>query len=55
MEEWEIWEEEEQVAKSKKEAKKLVPEKFHKMDKSIQEETVREDAYEKIVGSYDRC
>ena len=30
VEEWEIWEEEEQVAKSKKEAKKLVPEKFHK-------------------------
>ena len=29
-EEWEIWEEEEQAAKSKKEAKKLVLEKFHK-------------------------
>ena len=29
-EEWEIWEEEEQAAKSKEEAKKLVPEKFHK-------------------------
>jgi len=29
-EEWEIWEEEEEVAKSKAEAKRLVPEKFHK-------------------------
>jgi len=28
-EEWEIWDEEEEVAKSKAEAKKLVPEKFH--------------------------
>ena len=28
-EEWEIWEEEEEVAKSEAEAKKLVPEKFH--------------------------
>jgi len=30
VEEWEIWEEKEQAAKSKEEAKKLVPEKFHK-------------------------
>jgi len=29
MEEWEIWDEEEEVAKSEAEAKKLVPEKFH--------------------------
>ena len=29
MEEWEIWEEEEEAAKSEEEAKKLVPEKFH--------------------------
>jgi len=29
-EEWEIWEEEEEAAKSEVEAKKLVPEKFHK-------------------------
>ena len=29
-EEWEIWDEEEEVAKSEEEAKKLVPEKFHK-------------------------
>jgi len=29
-EEWEIWEEEEKAAKSEAEAKKLVPEKFHK-------------------------
>ena len=28
-EEWEIWDEEEEVAKSEVEAKKLVPEKFH--------------------------
>jgi len=29
VEEWEIWEEEEEAAKSEAEAKKLVPEKFH--------------------------
>ena len=29
-EEWEIWDEEEEAAKSKKEAKKLVLERFHK-------------------------
>ena len=29
-EEWEIWDEEEKVAKSEVETKKLVPEKFHK-------------------------
>ena len=29
-EEWEIWDEEEEVAKSEVEARKLVPEKFHK-------------------------
>ena len=29
-EEWEIWDEEEEAAKSEAEAKKLVPEKFHK-------------------------
>jgi len=29
-EEWEIWDKEEEVAKSKAEVKKLVPEKFHK-------------------------
>ena len=29
-EEWEIWDEEEEVAKSEEEAKKLVPKKFHK-------------------------
>jgi len=30
VEEWEIWDEEEEAAKSEAEAKKLVPEKFHK-------------------------
>jgi len=30
VEEWEIWDEEEEAAKSEMEAKKLVPEKFHK-------------------------
>jgi len=30
MEEWEIWDEEEEAAKSEAEAKKMVPEKFHK-------------------------
>jgi len=29
-EEWEIWDEEEEVARSEAEAKKLVPEKFHR-------------------------
>jgi len=29
-EEWEIWDEEEEAAKSEVEAKKLVPEKFHR-------------------------
>jgi len=29
-EEWEIWDEEEETAKSEEEAKKLVPERFHK-------------------------
>ena len=29
-EEWEIWDEEEEVAKSEAESKKLVPEKFHR-------------------------
>ena len=29
-EEWEIWDKKEKVAKSEAEAKKLVPEKFHK-------------------------
>ena len=30
VEEWEIWDEEEEVVRSEKEVKKLVPEKFHK-------------------------
>ena len=30
VEEWEIWDEEEEVAKSEEEAKKLVPEYFYK-------------------------
>ena len=29
-EEWEIWDEEKEVARSEEEAKKLIPEKFHK-------------------------
>ena len=29
-EEWEIWDKKEEVAKSEAEAKKLVPEKFHR-------------------------
>jgi len=29
-EEWEIWDEEEEVVRSEEEAKKLVPEKLHK-------------------------
>ena len=29
MEEWEIWDEQEEAAKSEEEAKKLVPEEFH--------------------------
>ena len=34
-EEWEIWNEEEEVAKSEAEAKKLVLEKFHKWIKGF--------------------
>jgi len=30
VEEWEIWDEEEEAAKSEMEAKRMVPEKFHK-------------------------
>ena len=30
VEEWEIWDKEEEVARSETEAKKLVPEKFHR-------------------------
>jgi len=30
VEEWEIWDEEEEAAKSEEEAKKLVPENFHR-------------------------
>ena len=30
VEEWEIWNEKEKAAKSEKEAKKLVPKKFHR-------------------------
>jgi len=30
VEEWEIWDEEEEAAKSEADTKKLVPEKFHK-------------------------
>ena len=30
VEEWEIWDEEEEVARLEEEAKKLVSEKFHK-------------------------
>ena len=30
VEEWEIWDEEEEVAKSEEEARKMVPKKFHR-------------------------
>ena len=30
VEEWEIWDEEEEAAKSEAEVKKLVPERFHR-------------------------
>ena len=30
VEEWEIWDDEEEAARLEEEAKKLVPEKFHK-------------------------
>ena len=35
-EEWEIWDKEEEVAKSEVEAKKLVPEKFHRWIKMFE-------------------
>ena len=34
-EEWEIWDEEEEVARSEEEVKKLVPKKFHKWIKTF--------------------
>ena len=43
------------MAKSEAEAKKLVPEKFHRWIKVFGKKTVREDANKEGVGSCDRC
>ena len=40
-EEWEIWDEEEEVAKSEAEAKKLVPEKFHRWIKVFRKKQLK--------------
>ena len=37
-EEWEIWDKEEEAARSEEEAKKLVPEKFHRWIKVFRKE-----------------
>jgi len=54
-EEWEIWDEEEEVVKSEAEAKKLVPEKFHEWIKGVWEEAVGKNANKKIVRSCNIC
>ena len=41
IEEWEIWDEEEEAAKSEAEAKKLVPERFHKWIKVFERSSQR--------------
>ena len=40
-EEWEIWDEEEEVAKSETEAKKLVLEKFHRWIKMFRKKQLK--------------
>jgi len=47
-EEWEIWDEEEEVAKSEAEAKKLVPEKFHRWIKVFEKKQLERMPTRKI-------
>jgi len=53
-EEWEIWDEEEEAARSEVEAKKLVPEKFYKWIKVFGKKAIREDADEEGMGPCNR-
>ena len=53
-EEWEIWDEEEEVAKLEEETKKLVPECFHKQIYVFGKKTVRKNAHQKDIGPYNR-
>ena len=49
VEEWEIWDKEEEAAKSEAEARGLVPEKFHKWIKVFskkQSEQMKRDSYQ---------
>ena len=59
-EKWEIWDEEEETAKSEAEAKKLVLEKFHKWIKVFRKKQLERMPTRKlwdhtIVGSHNRC
>ena len=47
-EEWEIWDEEEEAAKSEAEAKKLVPEKFHRWIKVFSKKQLERMPTQKI-------
>jgi len=47
-EEWEIWDEEEEAAKSEAEAKKLVPEKFHRWIKVFGKKQLERMSTQKI-------
>jgi len=48
VEEWEIWDEEEEAAKSEAEAKKLVPEKFHKWIKVFRKKQLERMPMKKV-------
>ena len=54
VEEWEIWDKEEEVARLEAEAKKLVLERFHKWIKVFGKKQ-SENANKKGVGSHNRC
>jgi len=49
-EEWENWDEEEEVAKSKEEAKKLVPQRFHKWIHVLEKKASERMLTKKVVG-----
>ena len=50
VEEWEIWDEEEEAVKSEAEAKKLVPEKFHRWIKVFSKKQLERMPIWKIWG-----
>ena len=58
VEEWEIWDEEEEVAKSEEEAKRMVPEKFYKWIKVFGKKQSERMPMRKVWDHaicYDRC